>query len=778
MKPKAATEIKKDGKNVITEVKPDLEYIGSLLKSQSKSRVLFVILVGPYQVGKSSTIAALTGIKGIPIGDGINEETSGVNIYGPISFNVIRSRFDCFEDPNDDTIIYFFDTEGNCGFQTGSSSEETTFLLSQIFAPYAALSNVIVTISQSNLSKGVPGEMEKMLEIFETIHNSGNQKNSNVINVINDAFIGEKGYEKEKEEALETFEGRSKMFKDHDFVILPKYNRSQKWEAQSKFFKKGFEFFAKQLINKLQDCLRSNGAFTNGEEAFNVFKKLVNITKGQDLGKLAEEAKRNALKSTFETLFKPVIDKIVNQKLEELDKKQDEINKQKEIFKVHKIEQEDIINAVINKIKEQTPEYIQNSSKDEFENSIEEAKRMICEKIEKIKQDNCNKVQSNIKSKANNQFNEIISKYHQQIAIYKGKSLSEIAPYNMKEKIEEEIKGYISNLFHESGISKDNQSNIEEEIQQNIEKEIQQIYLEALNHISQQIIKQSIEAFENEFKYKLENNEKIDINGFIDNIINNDIQRNLPFQINEKDEIKALVNQIQENIKVKIQNKVKMSSIKFEINKKYEKEAKQIDDFMVKENQLIDFNDILSKEKIQKFKNYFSKYHNDLNENDIKDLINIKIELLRNKAMKKKQEYDTVYYKKMMDNFEKRLNEQFQIYENMLKEFQEREKNQKKELETLEENYNNKLKEIKEQEKRDELKKNYNMRIQQLKKIQKDELNRLSEQLNTQKTSFDEGFSIKNIIFQSALTIGIPAGIKEFVEHGIPWLIKFAAAHI
>ena len=397
---------------------------------------MFVILVGPYQVGKSSKIAALTGIKGIPIGDGIKEETSGVNIYGPISFNEIRSRFDCFEDPNDDTIIYFFDTEGNCGFRTGSSSEETTFLLSQIFAPYAALSNVIVTISQSNMSNGVSGEMEKMLEIFETIHNSGNQKNSNVINVINDAFIGEKDYKIEKEKVLETFKGRSKMFKDHDFVILPKYNNSQKWEAQSDFFKKGFEFFAKQLINKLQDCLRSNGAFTNGEEAFNVFKKLVNITKGQDLGKLAEEAKRNALKSTFETLFKPVIDKIVNQKLEELDKKQDEINKQKEIFKVHKIEQEDIINAVINKIKEQTPEYIQNSSKDEFENSIEEAKRMICEKIEKIKQDNCNKVQSNIKSKANNQFNEIISKYHQQIAIYKGKSLSEIAPYNMKEKIE------------------------------------------------------------------------------------------------------------------------------------------------------------------------------------------------------------------------------------------------------------------------------------------------------------------------------------------------------
>ena len=43
-------------------------YIEILLK-KSKSKVLFVILVGPYQVGKSSKIAALTGIEGIPIGN-------------------------------------------------------------------------------------------------------------------------------------------------------------------------------------------------------------------------------------------------------------------------------------------------------------------------------------------------------------------------------------------------------------------------------------------------------------------------------------------------------------------------------------------------------------------------------------------------------------------------------------------------------------------------------------------------------------------------------------
>ena len=124
-------------------------------------------------------------------------------------FNDIRSRYDCPEDPDDDTCIYFFDTEGNCGLKADSSSEETTFLLSQIFAPYASLSNVIVMINQPNMIKSNLVVMEKMCEIFETIHNSRNQRNYSIVNVINDAFKGVKNYETEKEENLNVFEKRS-----------------------------------------------------------------------------------------------------------------------------------------------------------------------------------------------------------------------------------------------------------------------------------------------------------------------------------------------------------------------------------------------------------------------------------------------------------------------------------------------------------------------------------------------------------------------------------------
>ena len=48
-----------------------------------------------------------------------------------------------------------------------------------------------------------------MCEIFETIHNSRNQRNYSIVNVINDAFKGVKNYETEKEENLNVFEKRS-----------------------------------------------------------------------------------------------------------------------------------------------------------------------------------------------------------------------------------------------------------------------------------------------------------------------------------------------------------------------------------------------------------------------------------------------------------------------------------------------------------------------------------------------------------------------------------------
>lgn len=65
---------------------------------------------------------------------------STVLIYGPVDFNDLKERFDCFPDIDYNTCIFFIDTEGSNGFDTGSSPEENKFLISQFIAPYTALS--------------------------------------------------------------------------------------------------------------------------------------------------------------------------------------------------------------------------------------------------------------------------------------------------------------------------------------------------------------------------------------------------------------------------------------------------------------------------------------------------------------------------------------------------------------------------------------------------------------------------------------------------------------
>ena len=55
-----------------------------------KGKVMFVSFMGSFQVGKSFKIAKLLKTDKIKIGNGRDEETQGVYIYGPISFNFIK----------------------------------------------------------------------------------------------------------------------------------------------------------------------------------------------------------------------------------------------------------------------------------------------------------------------------------------------------------------------------------------------------------------------------------------------------------------------------------------------------------------------------------------------------------------------------------------------------------------------------------------------------------------------------------------------------------------
>ncbi|KAH0794738.1 hypothetical protein GPJ56_001285 [Histomonas meleagridis] len=131
------------------------------MKAKGK-RIILVTIFGSYQIGKSSTIKKLTGDCRIHTGDGNTEDTMGAYVYGPYLYNEIRQRFGIEEIEDDDTQIFFVDTEGCGGFQTGeSNSEANTFLLSQLIAPYASLSSVVVSMSRCAATASEVSTMKK-----------------------------------------------------------------------------------------------------------------------------------------------------------------------------------------------------------------------------------------------------------------------------------------------------------------------------------------------------------------------------------------------------------------------------------------------------------------------------------------------------------------------------------------------------------------------------------------------------------------------------------------
>ena len=119
-----------------------------------------------------------------------------------------------------------------------------------------------------------------------------------------------------KEEVLRVFQGRSKELY-HDVTLLPIFEPANPWNKQSDFYNKGFEHFAKELIQKLDES--KNEAFDDYQEALDVFKGLLDFTKKQKLEDVAKQANEFAKQSKFERLYKPKIDEMIKESIEEVE---------------------------------------------------------------------------------------------------------------------------------------------------------------------------------------------------------------------------------------------------------------------------------------------------------------------------------------------------------------------------------------------------------------------------------------------------------------------------
>ena len=473
--------------------KVNTEAVKSMLKKAENSKVMFVILIGSYQTGKSSKIARLIDSKDVVIGDGMLETTHGAYIYGPVSLNDLKERFDCFPDDNDDTVIFFIDTEGANGFNTGNSPEETTYLISQFIAPYAALSNVIITINKPNITVDEVESTLKMLDIFQRIRSSGNGKKANVINIINDVYSAKDNYKSKKDAILETFQGRSKELY-HDVTLFPIFDTTNPWYEQSKFYNKGFEYFAKELIQKLDKS--KNEAFIDYQEALDVFTNLIDITRDQNIDKLAKQARENAKQTAFERLYKPKIENMIQESINKVKEGCEEYLKDDNILSISKYEPNSIIEEFNGKLNEEIPLIAQN---DEFFSKIKkEGKDIISKQIANCQNLIFSKIQTNIIAKSKTELNKILSQYEDKISKYEGNNLNEILP--TEEDIKSKLTQSIGEMLQNSGLSKDFLTDINNEMNKSIHDGYEELQIIGYRKFYRSFINKLIQELETKCK--------------------------------------------------------------------------------------------------------------------------------------------------------------------------------------------------------------------------------------------------------------------------------------
>ena len=213
------------------------------------------MLCGSYQTGKSSTIKMLTGDKNVDIqtGDGVIETTRGAYVYGPYLYNDIRERFGFPRKEGDNTQAYFVDTEGCNGFLTGNNPESNTYLLSQLIAPYALLSNVLVATIKKDITQSEFDAMATMYGIIDSIRKGRGLNNTFLMGLVPnvDKYFPDKNFDEKQSQITNAMQKKFGKFKLHEFMPLPQFDTDYDILEQSLRFKEGFKIFAQNLIQQI-----------------------------------------------------------------------------------------------------------------------------------------------------------------------------------------------------------------------------------------------------------------------------------------------------------------------------------------------------------------------------------------------------------------------------------------------------------------------------------------------------------------------------------------------
>ncbi|KAH0797345.1 uncharacterized protein GO595_009848 [Histomonas meleagridis] len=325
-----------DGKGINRKFKHVLkEFKDAMMEAQGKP-IIFVTIFGSYQIGKSSTLKLLTGDKSIAVGNGRDEETTGAFIYGPLPYNDFRKKFGMEIIPNNETQIFFIDTEGSDGFNAvdgfnagDGQIQAGHYLMSQLIYPYAALSSVIISMLETNFSNGVADTIKEILKTIDLIIRGTlkSDLSKNLIALVRNVpkYQPSKGkfdkYQKKIKKSI--YRKIQNTIQYNDFIPLYPIDINADIMAQGFEFNLGFKIFAQRLINHIEEARKE---FTfDWESACEMFENLINLPEQQDIIQVIIQIFQDTQNKNYENKYKPIVEEIIQKKIQELDNKINEI---------------------------------------------------------------------------------------------------------------------------------------------------------------------------------------------------------------------------------------------------------------------------------------------------------------------------------------------------------------------------------------------------------------------------------------------------------------------
>lgn len=278
--------------------------------------IVFAVVIGGFQRGKTSFISLLTGNDQHRIGNGLREINSGVTLDGPVFINDIAGQWNINDYiDNNNTALFICDIEGFGGHRRGINTEQNTIFFSKLCVPLFSIASCIIYFADMNNNQE---ESMLLISLFRMAQVINNQQINLLTLVRNVDSMDDIDYSQPE---LDSYNRISQILSDdlqsrlirHQRNItinmkpLPYYNRRMDPFHQNNSYYMGFRF----VINDILRILTNNN--------------ITNHMNADDILRTFSDAFQNTQAFNFNTVQNNEQDVILNAIFREIENEFDQI---------------------------------------------------------------------------------------------------------------------------------------------------------------------------------------------------------------------------------------------------------------------------------------------------------------------------------------------------------------------------------------------------------------------------------------------------------------------